>query len=121
MADKDAAARAADRIWSEPVPTSHQSPEDFARAVSERFAKLADKVEGLEHLLAAQALRWTAETPTTPGWYWMRRVMPNPVAQIVYVGVGDDGLYYDAKRGFGLDGLCADAGGEWAGPLEPPK
>lgn len=57
-------------------------------------------------------MTWTTAKPTVPGWYWWR---VNPGDEEI-VEVGEVEVYLSSGDRLKLD----TAGGEWAGPLDPP-
>lgn len=59
-------------------------------------------------------LRWTRETPTEPGWYWMRRGSGYPDPQVVL-------LDFDCFWVVGVDESFPLRDGEWAGPIPEPE
>lgn len=63
-------------------------------------------------------LTWTSTKPTTPGWYWWRDAEENgPVIVQVFQPDKDAPLFVE-HIGWLDDEIM---GGDWAGPLEPPK
>jgi len=57
---------------------------------------------------------WTGEKPTVPGWYWWREHGVPLVVELVH-NMNMELMIEDDARHIGK------LGGEWAGPLEPPK
>jgi hypothetical protein len=70
-------------------------------------------------------MTWTTETPTKPGWYWLRDLMND-------TPICDPTTYTVVRLSFDLQGhtwvhdsdgfvqLSQRFRGSWAGPLEPP-
>ena len=68
---------------------------------------------------APPPIKWTRDTPTEPGWYWMRGDMYDDPVRLWRTG--KSGLMMQCRSG-GM--ICVDTlpGIEWAGPLqEPPQ
>ena len=64
-------------------------------------------------------MKWTTETPTEPGWYWVRS--PRSPMGIVLVVPFGSGLAVDSPM-FVPEYVCdCDDGTEWAGPIPAPK
>jgi len=69
-----------------------------------------------------QAMTWTTETPTQPGWYWWReyegsgpQITQVHLFNFVWLNKPFLGIE-DIHTRTPLDNML----GEWAGPLEPP-
>lgn len=71
-----------------------------------------DRLRGLD-------LQWTADAPTTAGWFWRRDPNDSRNADIVEVVLsrGRLGVYSEQD----IDYLDDWPGYEWCGPLEPPR
>ena len=64
---------------------------------------------------AEHPLAWTAEQPSSSGWYWWR---PDSSVPGIVVRLRESGACYRAGTGYYMD--VAEMGGFWAGPLNPP-
>ncbi len=67
--------------------------------------------------LSKIGLRWTSTKPTVPGKYWLAE---QNTEHIYLVQVCDDGIIFFMEA----SALCPQDcwnGGQWSGPLEPPK
>jgi hypothetical protein len=59
--------------------------------------------------------QWTKETPTVPGWYWLKSFQG---VEVVKVHDGEV-LWVDSEGGEKLERM--PEGYEWCGPLTPPE
>jgi hypothetical protein len=59
-------------------------------------------------------MNWTTDKPTKPGWYWWRNLKDGMQPSMTLVDKDKGGLYAGGS-------YVSFIGGEWAGPLEPPK
>lgn len=63
-------------------------------------------------------LAWDSRKPTKEGWYWWRWDQHDPEPDIVRVWRWKDSLMANWGE---TDEAISTIGGQWAGPLEPPK
>ncbi len=73
----------------------------------------------------SDALRWTTDIPTEPGWYWMRSSKLRPEVCHVYESQFGRGLsvarvYHDEIETLSEFVLCR-RNVEWAGPIPMPE
>ena len=71
---------------------------------------------------ANPSLRWTADTPTKPGWYWhLQRPerLHEPLIRVVEVHHWESGVWV-SETGVEDPTRITEFHGKWAGPLEPP-
>lgn len=106
----------------EPVPLEHI--ENFLEGAPEPISR--EYLPAMHHT----RIEWTMETPTTPGWYWLRLNPSDSILLNLVFGSNRRGV--KGKRPpnttlrvhYGPDALMnkvVDAvQGQWAGPLEPP-
>ncbi len=71
------------------------------------------------------ALLWTTDTPTEPGWYWVRSTKIKPEVCRVYVSQIGKGLcvaraYHDEIETLSEFLFCRH-NVEWAGPIRMPE
>ena len=79
-------------------------------------------------------MTWTTVKPTKAGWYWWKRAdFPAEMVRIIEgdfhdLGPSQHGLFMFGFRDHPDEGVIINycfrldtCGGEWAGPLEPPK
>jgi hypothetical protein len=75
-------------------------------------------------------LRWTSDTPTEPGWYWLKRKdargLPSlldhfPVMTCVVPYKGVMSVRYGAGASSSRRPVDWLVGAEWAGPIPPPQ
>ncbi len=100
-----------------------QTPANYLR----QWAEYIDRVVGDD--LAAETmrsiadglvrpLRWSAEKPTVPGWYWWRNKTPNGGYITDMLEVGEQLTVYNDQthKSHSVD----EFQGEWAGPIPEP-
>lgn len=74
------------------------------------------KLEAIESILRRDdALLWTSDKPTQPGWYWWRSAGEQRVVQVVTNDSDCLALWYHASE------VVRHMDGEWAGPLVLPQ
>jgi len=110
----DPAEIAADAILGEATYVSHGLPRKSASLPQEYAVLNRERIVSV--IRAAYAMKWTADTPTEPGWYWLRL---RDAVDIVDVEQTDEGLciLWDAAP---RDRVADMRGAFWSGPLQPP-
>lgn len=98
------------------------------RQLSEAFRRALDEEDKRD--MESCLLQWTSDKPTKPGWYWYREKSGDVyIVQVEedndWIGPGDldyerflMAKFIEAEFGERVDRM---SGGEWAGPLEPPR
>jgi hypothetical protein len=79
----------------------------------DRLIEIIDKQQELP------ILKWTKKLPTKPGWYWSR---PCEGGKVIMGEIWNllDELYFGRSAASSIE-LRNFTGGEWCGPLIPPK
>lgn len=62
-------------------------------------------------------LRWHAQAPTEPGWYWMLEA-PHAEPRIVFVLTWDGETLIESDCGLDVEKMGMQC---WAGPIEAPR
>lgn len=71
--------------------------------------------------LTLPAMNWTEETPTSPGWYWLRTWQGTEVVLIYEDDYGEMCCKYaGAEIPGALDSLISSMNCEWSGPIPEP-
>jgi hypothetical protein len=75
----------------------------------------------VEEVGGEEAMKWTTEKPTEPGWYWWQHVPASPYQELSrpIVGlVGMDAIFHNHRYRKAMVDMPS---GKWAGPLQLPE